>query len=57
MRGECVASWVNVDGRVKGPDANSFLNAPPDPVLLRGKDGNIFFSKVVLVISGMMQHS
>ena len=54
--GKMVASRVDIYGRVKGLDVDGFLYAPPDPVLLRGKDGDVLFPEMVLVVAGVLEH-
>ena len=47
---------VNIDRRGKGLDVDGFLYAPPDPVLLRGKGGDVLFPEMVLVVAGVLEH-
>ena len=51
-----MAPWINVDGWVKGLDVDRLLDAPPDPVLLRGKCDDVFFPEMVLVVAGVLEH-
>ena len=53
---QMVPAWVYVDGGVKGLDEDGLFNAPLDPIMLRGKDGNVLFAKVVVVFASMLQH-
>ena len=55
--GKMVASRVDIYGRVKGLDVDGFLYTPPDPVLLRGKDGDVLFPEMVMVVAGVLEHS
>ena len=51
-----MAAWVNVDGGIKGFDVNGLLNPSFNPIMLRGKDGDVLFAKVVVVFASMLQH-
>ena len=54
--GEVMTAWVDVDGGLELFDVYGFFDAPPDPILLRRKDGNIFLAKVVVVFARMLEH-
>ena len=54
--GELMTPWIDVDGWVKGLDVDGLLDAPPDPVLLRGKCDDVFFPEMVLVVAGVLEH-
>ena len=49
-------AWVNVDRGAEGFDEYGLFNAPLDPIMLRGQDGNVLFAKVVLIFASMLQH-
>ena len=57
MGREGVAAWVDVDGGAQGLDVDGLFDAPPDPILLRGNDGDVLFAEVVLMFPSMLEHS
>ena len=51
-----VAPWINIYGGVECFYVDCFLNSPFYPILLGGKCGEIFFSKVMFVFFGVLEH-
>ena len=42
---------------MEGFDKEGFFDSPLDPVLFRGKDGDVLFAKVMVIFAGVLQHS
>ena len=57
VRGKIVATRVDVDGGIEDFDVGSFLNPPLNPIFLIIKDGYVFFAKVVVFFSCVLEHS
>ncbi len=51
-----MAAGIDVDGWGQGLDVDGFLDPPPDPVLLRSKDGDTLFPEVVMVVASVLEH-
>ena len=47
---------VDVDGGIKGSDEDGLFDAPLDPIAFIGQDGLVFFTKVVAVVTSVLQH-
>ena len=56
VRGKRVAAWVDVDRGFQGTNEDGLLNASFDPVLLRRKNGDVFFAEMVLVFARVLEH-
>ena len=54
--GEFVAAWIDVDGGVEGLDVYRLFYAPLDPVVLRGQDGKVLFTEMIVLFPCMLQH-
>ena len=50
-------SWVDVYGWAEGFDENGLFYASFNPVMFRGKNSDVVFSEVMLVVSCVLQHS
>ena len=51
-----MAAWIDVDGGVEGLDVYRLFYAPLDPVVLRGQDGKVLFTEMMVLFPCMLQH-
>ena len=54
---EGMAAGIDVDGWVEGLNIEGFSNASLNPILFRREDGDVFFTKMVVMLTRMLQHS
>ena len=51
-----MAAWVDIDRGFKGTNEDGLLDPSFDPVLLRRKNGDIFFAEMVTVFARVLEH-